>query len=100
VDPTATLSRPLTDAFVLMWRKGLGEPPPLPRTTQWIARTSDGTPVLWFVAQAGDCIDLEQGARAPFFTAPQAGNYLLPIPAQGQAYIRGQPEPIAPALLR
>ena len=100
VDPTAAPSRPLTDAFVLMWRKGLGDPPPLPRTTQWIARASDGTPVLWFVAQVGDCIDLEQGARAPFFTAPQAGNYLLPIPAQGRAYIRGQPEPIAPALLR
>jgi hypothetical protein len=100
VDPTATPSRPLTEAFVLMWRKDMGEPPALPRTTQWIARASDGTPVLWFVANAGDGIDLEQGTRAPFFTAPQSGSYLLPIPGQGRVYLRGQQEPIAPALLR
>ena len=100
VEPMATASRPLTDAFVLMWRKDMGEPPALPRTTQWIARASDGTPVLWFVANAGDGIDLEQGTRAPFFIAPQSGNYLLPIPGQGRVYLHGDQEPIAPALLR
>ncbi len=100
VVPGATAHRPGTDAFVLCWRRGRGEAPRLPVRTQWIARTSDGKPVLWFVARAGDGLDLDAGGREPWFTADREGNYLLPAPPHGRVFVRGQEGPIAPALLR
>ncbi len=94
--------RPGTEAFVLCWRRGRGEAPKLPDRTQWIARTSDGRPVLWFVARRGDGVDLGRGARVPWFTADRDANYLLPLPRgeQSRAYVRGQDQPIPPAVLR
>lgn len=102
VVPGVEGDRPGTEAFVLCWRRGRGEPPTLPDRTQWIARTADGRPVLWFVARRGDGLDLDGGGREPWFTAPHDGKYLLPMKggAEGRVYVRGQTGPIAPALLR
>lgn len=102
VVPGVAGDRPGADAFVLCWRRGRGEPPTLPDRTQWIARTSDGSPVLWFVGKRGDGLDIEAGEREPWFTAAHDGNYLLPmkVGAEGRVYVRGQTRPIAPSLLR
>lgn len=100
VVPGDDARRPGTEAFVLCWRRGHGVRPQLPERTQWVARTSDGMPVLWFVAKAGDGIDLLGSVREPWFTAERDGNYLLPVPARGVACVRGETGPIAPALLR
>lgn len=102
VTPGSTSERVEKEDFVLCWRRGRGESPKLPDRTQWIARTSDGRPVLWFVASRGDGLDLEIGTRVPWFTADRDANYLLPFPGggQGRVYVRGETGPIGPPLLR
>jgi hypothetical protein len=101
VVPGQVAHRPGTEAFVLCWRRGRGEPPRLPARTQWLARTSDGAGVVWFCAKAGDGLDLGEGAREPWFTADRDGNYLVPAPRGARTVrMRGRDESIPGGVLR
>ncbi|MGE3174179.1 MAG: hypothetical protein AB7O97_16240 [Planctomycetota bacterium] len=87
VEPGVDAGRPGTDAFVLAWRRGAGQPPTLPDRARLVGQLPDGAPVVFWPAIDGAVLEAElrDGRRVPLLRAAAGAAYALSPTLGGEA---------------